>query len=52
MGPAAQGALVLSVTLLVLLSGAPVAFALGVISIAFHPLAGVGLVCIVLSFPG
>ena len=35
MGPAGQGALVLSVTLLVLLSGAPVAFALGVISIAF-----------------
>ena len=35
MGPAAQGALVLSVTLLVLLSGAPVAFALGLISIAF-----------------
>lgn len=35
MGPAAQGALVLSVTLLVLLSGAPVAFALGAISIVF-----------------
>ena len=35
MGPAGQGALVLSVTLLVLLSGAPVAFALGAISIAF-----------------
>ncbi|OGA10252.1 MAG: C4-dicarboxylate ABC transporter [Betaproteobacteria bacterium RIFCSPLOWO2_02_FULL_65_20] len=35
MGPAGQGALVLSVTLLVLLSGAPVAFALGAISIVF-----------------
>ena len=31
MGPAGQGALVLSVTLLVLLSGAQVAFALGAI---------------------
>jgi hypothetical protein len=35
MGPAGQGALILSVTLLVLLSGAPVAFALGMISIVF-----------------
>ncbi|OGA19092.1 MAG: C4-dicarboxylate ABC transporter [Betaproteobacteria bacterium RIFCSPLOWO2_12_FULL_63_13] len=35
MGAAGQGALVLSVTLLVLLSGAPVAFVLGAVSIAF-----------------
>jgi C4-dicarboxylate transporter DctM subunit len=35
MSPATQGALVLLVTLVVLLSGAPVAFGLGAISIAF-----------------
>jgi len=35
MGPAGQGALVLCVTLVVLLSGAPVAFGLGAISIVF-----------------
>jgi tripartite ATP-independent transporter DctM subunit len=35
MSPGAQGALVLLVTLVVLLSGAPVAFGLGAISIAF-----------------
>ncbi|MEP6997175.1 MAG: TRAP transporter large permease [Betaproteobacteria bacterium] len=35
MSPATQGALVLLVTLIVLLSGAPVAFGLGAISIAF-----------------
>ena len=35
MGPAGQGALVLSATLLVLLSGAPVAFALGAVSMVF-----------------
>jgi len=34
-GPAGQGALVLSATLLVLLSGAPVAFALGAVSMVF-----------------
>jgi C4-dicarboxylate transporter, DctM subunit len=35
MSPGAQGAIVLTVTLIVLLSGAPVAFSLGAISIAF-----------------
>jgi TRAP-type mannitol/chloroaromatic compound transport system permease large subunit len=35
MSPAVQGTLVLVVTLIVLLSGAPVAFALGAISIVF-----------------
>ena len=35
MGPAGQGTLVLTVTLLVLLSGAPVAFVLGAVSIVF-----------------
>src|SRR5512135_3398178 len=35
MSPGTQGAIVLAVTLVVLLSGAPVAFGLGAISIAF-----------------
>ena len=35
MSPATQGAIVLIVTLMVLLSGAPVAFGLGAIAIAF-----------------
>ena len=35
MSPTSQGAIVLVVTLLVLLSGAPVAFGLGAIALAF-----------------
>ncbi|MCC6869211.1 MAG: TRAP transporter large permease, partial [Burkholderiales bacterium] len=35
MSPATQGAIVLVVTLVVLLTGAPVAFGLGVVSLAF-----------------
>ena len=35
MSPAAQGVLVLVVTLLVLLTGAPVAFGLGAVGVAF-----------------
>ena len=35
MSPSTQGAIVLVVTLLVLLSGTPVAFGLGALSIAF-----------------
>ncbi len=35
MSPATQGAIVLIVTLVVLLSGAPVAFGLGAIAISF-----------------
>jgi TRAP-type mannitol/chloroaromatic compound transport system permease large subunit len=36
MSPALQGSIVLSVTLVILLSGAPVAFALGAQAIVFH----------------
>ncbi|RAI38172.1 hypothetical protein CH341_28370, partial [Rhodoplanes roseus] len=35
MSPAVQGVLVLVVTIAVLLTGAPVAFALGIVSVAF-----------------